>query len=85
MQRSQAGGVKSRDAGCANRRSRIRLAVLRNLLMGLQSSEVPKRFCRTASVMRLWRAVNTGGIEDLTKKGMSGRGRREKAERLPFS
>ena len=37
-----------------NRRSYIRLAVIRSLLMGLERSVAAQQFCRTDGVVRLW-------------------------------
>ena len=66
-----------------NRRSYIRLAVIRSLLMGLERGVVAKQFCRTDRVLRLWiEMFNTGGIDALTTKGRPGRRRRVKLERL---
>ena len=66
-----------------NRRSYIRLAVMRSLLMGLERSVVAKQFCRTDRVVRLWiEMFNTGGIDALTTKGRRGRARRVKLEGL---
>ena len=66
-----------------NRRSYIRLAVIRSLLMGLERSVVAQQFCRSDRVIRLWiEMFNTGGIDALTTKGRSGRVRRMKLERL---
>ena len=66
-----------------NRRSYIRLAVIRSLLMGLERSVVAEQFCRTDRVVRLWIAMfNIGGIDALTTKRPAGRGRRVKLERL---
>ena len=66
-----------------NRRSYIRLAVIRSLLMGLERSVVAQQFCRTDRVVRLWiEMFNVGGIDALTSKGRPGRGRRVKLERL---
>ena len=66
-----------------NRRSYIRLAVIRSLLMGLERSVVAQQFCRTDRVVRLWiEMFNVGGIDALTTKGRPGRGRRVKLERL---
>ena len=66
-----------------NRRSYIRLTVIRSLLMGLERSVVAQQFCRTDRVLRLWiEMFNTGGIDALTTKGRPGRGRRVKLERL---
>ena len=66
-----------------NRRSYIRLAVIRSLLMGSARSVVAQQFCRTDRVVRLWiEMFNVGGIDALTTKGRPGRGRRVKLERL---
>ena len=66
-----------------NRRSYIRLAVMRSLIMGLERRVVRAQFCRTDRVIRLWiEMFNTGGIDALTTKGRAGRGRRVKLERL---
>ena len=66
-----------------NRRSYIRLAVMRSLLMGLERSVVAQQFCRSDRVVRLWIAMfNLGGIDALTTKRPAGRGRRVKLERL---
>jgi transposase len=66
-----------------NRRSYIRLAVIRSLLMGVERSVVAQQFCRTDRVVRLWiEMFNAGGIDALTTKGRPGRGRRVKLERL---
>ena len=66
-----------------NRRSYIRLAVIRSLLMGLERSVVAQQFCRTDRGVRLWiEMFNVGGIDALTTKGRPGRGRRVKLERL---
>ena len=66
-----------------NRRSYIRLAVMRSLLMGLERGVVAQQFCRSERVVRLWIAMfNLGGIDALTTKRPVGRGRRVKLERL---
>ena len=66
-----------------NRRSYVRLAVIRSLLLGLERSVVVQQFCRTDRVVRLWiEMFNVGGIDALTNKGRPGRGRRVKLERL---
>ena len=65
-----------------NRRSYIRLAVVRSLFMGLERSVVAKQFCRTDRDWIWIEMFNTGGIDALTTKGRSGRGRRVKLERL---
>ncbi|MGA7394233.1 MAG: helix-turn-helix domain-containing protein [Terrimicrobiaceae bacterium] len=66
-----------------NRRSYIRLAVMRSLLMGLERDVVAQQFCRSDRVVRLWiEMFNTGGIDALTTKRAGGRGRRVKLEGL---
>jgi putative transposase len=66
-----------------NRRSYIRLAVIRSLLMGLERSVMTQQFCRTDRVIRLWMELfNTGGIDALITRARPGRGRRVKLERL---
>ena len=66
-----------------NRRSYIRLTVIRSLLMGLERSVVAQQFCRTDRVLRLWiEMFNRGGIDALTTKRRPGRGRKVKLERL---
>ena len=60
-----------------NRRSYIRLAVIRSLLMGSEHRVVAQQFCRTDRVVRVWiEMFNAGGIDALTTKGRPGRGRR---------
>ena len=52
-----------------NRRSYIRLAVMRSLLMGLARGVVAQQFCRSDRVVRLWiEMFNLGGIDALTTK-----------------
>ena len=66
-----------------NRRSYIRLAVMRSLLMGLERDVVAQQFCRSDRVVRLWiEMFNTGGIDALTTKRAGGRGHRVKLEGL---
>jgi hypothetical protein len=65
-----------------NRRSYVRLAVIRSLLMGVER-RVAAQFCRSDRVIRLWiEMFNIGGIDALTTKRPPGRGRRVKLERL---
>ena len=67
----------------SNRRSYVRLAVIRSSLMGLERGVVAEQFCRSDRVVRLWiEMFNTGGIDALTTKERPGRGRRVKLERL---
>ena len=66
-----------------NRRSYIRLAVMRSLLMGLERGVVAQQFCRSDRVVRLWiEMFNSAGIDALTTKRPAGRGRRVKIERV---
>ena len=66
-----------------NRRSYIRLAVMRSLLMGLERGVVAQQFCRSDRVVRLWiEMFNAAGIDALTTKRPAGRGRRVKIERV---
>ena len=65
-----------------NRRSYIRRAVMRSLLMGLERGIVAQQFCRSDRVVRLWIALfNLGRIDTLRTKRPAGRGRRVKLER----
>ena len=65
-----------------NRRSYIRRAVMRSLLMGLERGIVAQQFCRSDRVVRLWIALfNLGGIDALRTKRPAGRGRQVKLER----
>jgi transposase len=66
-----------------NRRSYIRLAVMRSLLMGLERAVVAQQFCRSDRVVRLWiEMFNSAGIDALTTKRPAGRGRRVKLQRV---
>ena len=66
-----------------NRRSYVRLAVIRSLLMGLERGIVAQQFCRSDRALRLWiEMFNTGGIDALTTKRPPGRARRVKFPRL---
>jgi transposase len=66
-----------------NRRSYIRLAVMRSLLMGLERGIVSQQFCRSDRVVRLWiEMFNTGGIDALRTKRPAGRRRRVKLQRV---
>src|SRR5258708_31579370 len=68
-----------------NRRSYIRLAVMRSLLMGLERGVVTQQFCRSDRVVRLWiEMFNTGGIDALTTKRPAARRRRVTLERLRY-
>ena len=52
-----------------NRRSYIRRAVMRSLLMGLERGIVAQQFCRSDRVVRLWIApFNLGGIDALRER-----------------
>ena len=66
-----------------NRRSYIRLAAVRSLLMGLERDVVCGVFGRTDRVVRLWiHQFNQGGIDALTTKSRSGRPRIAKFKEL---
>lgn len=66
-----------------NRRSFVRLAVVRSLLMGLDRRIVAEQFIRTDRAVRLWiELFNTGGIDALITKPRSGRRRKVKLETL---
>lgn len=66
-----------------NRRSYIRLAVVRSLLLGVSRAQVCEQFCRTDRMVRLWiELFNRGGIDALATKPRRGRKQRLKLERL---
>jgi hypothetical protein len=47
----------------ANRRSYIRLTVIRSLLMGVERGVVAQQFCRSDRVIRLWMEMfNIGAL-----------------------
>ena len=60
-----------------NKRSYIRLAAVRALLLGTVRATVCKLYCRTDRMVRLWiEMFNRGGIDALLSKPRSGRPRR---------
>ena len=66
-----------------NKRSYIRLAAIRALLMGIARSVVCQQFCRTDRMVRLWiEMFNRGGIDALASKPRSGRPRKAKLDRV---
>jgi len=66
-----------------NRRSYIRMAAVRSLLMGVTREQVCAQFCRTDRVVRLWiELFNRGGIDALATKPRRGRKRRIKLQSL---
>ena len=65
------------------KRSYIRLAVLRSLLLGVARTTVCQQFCRSDRMVRLWiECFNRGGIDALTTKRRPGRPRKVKLERV---
>jgi len=66
-----------------NKRSYIRLAAIRLLLMGLPRQTVCAAFFRTDRMIRLWiELFNRGGIDGLRTKRSRGRPRKVKLERV---
>lgn len=66
-----------------NKRSYIRLAALRALLLHTPRASVCKLFCRTDRLVRLWiEMFNRGGIDALTFKPRTGRPRRIALQKL---
>jgi transposase len=66
-----------------NRRSYIRLNVIRSLLLGISRTVVCQQFCRTERMVRLWiEQFNRGGIDALTTRARPGRPRKVKLERV---
>jgi transposase len=66
-----------------NKRSYIRLAALRSLLLGIPRSVLCVQFCRTDRMLRLWiELFNRGGIDALLTKPRSGRRRTVQLERV---
>ena len=66
-----------------NKRSYIRLAAMRALLMGLSRQNVCQMFFRTDRMVRLWiERFNRGGIDALITKAPPGRRRKVKLERV---
>lgn len=66
-----------------NKRSYIRLAAIRSLLLGLTRITVCQQFCRTDRMVRLWiELFNRGGIDALITRPKPGRPRKVKLERV---
>jgi transposase len=66
-----------------NKRSYIRLAAIRSLLLGLPRRTLCQQFCRTDRMVRLWiEMFNRGGIDALITKVRPGRKRKVKLERV---
>jgi len=66
-----------------NRRSYIRLNVMRSLLLGISRTVVCQQFCRTERMVRLWiEQFNRGGIDALITRARPGRPRKVKLERV---
>lgn len=66
-----------------NKRSYIRLAAMRALLMGISRENVCQMFFRTDRMVRLWiEQFNRGGIDALITKARPGRPRKVKLERV---
>ena len=66
-----------------NKRSYIRLAALRSLLLGIARATVCQQFCRTDRMVRLWiELFNRGGIDALITRPKPGRPRKVKLERV---
>jgi transposase len=66
-----------------NKRSYIRLAVIRSLLLGLERATLGRQFCRSDRMVRLWiECFNRGGIDALITKRRPGRPRKVKLERV---
>ena len=66
-----------------NRRSFVRFAAMRLLLLGVARATVCATFFRTDRVVRLWiELFNRGGIDALRTKRSSGRPRKAKLERV---
>jgi transposase len=66
-----------------NKRSYIRFAAIRLLLMGVARPTVAAGFCRTDRMVRLWiELFNRGGIDALRTRHSHGRPRKVKLERV---
>ncbi len=66
-----------------NKRSYIRLAAIRSLLLGIQRATLCQQFCRTDRMVRLWiELFNSGGIDALITRPRSGRPSEVKLERV---
>ena len=66
-----------------NKRSYIRLAAIRALLLGITREQVCQMFFRTDRMVRLWiECFNRGGIDALITRARPGRPRKVKLERV---
>jgi len=66
-----------------NKRSYIRLAAIRSLLIGVSREMVCRQFCRSDRIIRLWIVLfNRGGIDALASKSRTGRPRKVSIERV---
>lgn len=66
-----------------NKRSYVRLAAVRSLLLGITRATVCQQFCRSDRMVRLWiEQFNTGGIDGLITRPKPGRPRKVKLERV---
>ena len=66
-----------------NKRSYIRFAAIRALLMDMSRATVCQMFCRSDRMVRLWIAsFNKGGIDALRTRSKPGRPRKAKLERV---
>ena len=66
-----------------NKRSYIRFAAMRSLLLGVSREMVCRQFCRSDRLVRLWIAMfNAGGIDALASKSRSGRPRKVSIKRV---
>lgn len=66
-----------------NKRSYVRLAALRSLLLGYSRKDVCRIHARTDRMVRLWiELFNRGGIDALTTRPKPGRPRKVKLERV---
>ena len=66
-----------------NKRSYLRLAAIRSLLLGISRATVAQQFCRTERMVRLWiEQFNRGGIDALITRPRPGRPRKAKLERV---
>jgi len=65
------------------KRSYLRLAAIRSLLLGVSRASVCQQFCRTDRMVRLWiELYNRGGIDALISRPKAGRPRKVKLERV---
>lgn len=66
-----------------NKRSYVRLAAVRSLLLGIGRATVCQQFCRSDRMVRLWiELFNRGGIDGLITRPKPGRPRKVKLERV---